>query len=44
MGEMNRTGKNLAKLSKDIKFYLAHVGKTNKTSGNNEIVNKLALD
>jgi hypothetical protein len=44
MGGMNRNGKkkNLAKHSKDIKFYLAHIGKTNKTSENYDIVNKLA--
>lgn len=31
----------MAKPSKDIKFYLAHTGKTDKMSENNEIVDKL---
>ena len=33
---------NLVKLSKDIKIYMARTGKTDKTSGNNEIVDKFA--
>ena len=34
---------NVAKLCKVIKFYVAHTGKTDKTSENNEIVDKLTL-
>lgn len=32
----------MEKLGKDIKFYVAHTGKTAKTSKNNEMVDKLA--
>lgn len=31
------------KLSKDVKYYVAHTGKTDKTSENNETLDKLAI-
>lgn len=37
-----RKWQNLAKLCKVIKFYVAHTGKTDKTSENNETVDSLA--
>lgn len=35
-------GQSLVKLSEDIKLYVAHASKTDKTSENNEIVDKSA--
>lgn len=35
-------GQNLTKLSKDIRFYIAHTGKTDKMCESNEIMYKLA--
>lgn len=40
---VHRTQRKMAKLGKDIKFCIAHRGKKDKMSENNEIVDKLAL-